>query len=412
MPHRILNILDTSTKMIIDLQKNLVAIPALGPTNGGAGEQDKVAWLVSYLDRFSDITCEVIKAPDDRVPCGFRPSLVIRRPGQKKQTLWLIAHTDVVPTGDLGLWNTDPFTLHVDGDFLYGRGVEDNHQGMVSALLVLEALEEAGVTTDLSLGILLVADEETGNAWGIEYVMREHAHIFQSEDLILIPDFGTEDGASIEIAEKSVLWLKFLVQGQQCHASTPEQGINSLTAASALILGLEKLKNTFDAHDPLFSPPISTFVPTKKEANVPNINTMPGRDVFYLDCRILPCYALDSIEQTILALCADIEQQRSVHISMSVVVKEQAAAPTAPSAPIVTRLTKALEVERGVSARYIGIGGGTVAASFRKRNLPAACWATLLHTAHQPNEHSSITNTLADARVFARLLFDDLLEKV
>jgi hypothetical protein len=38
----------------------------------------------------------------------------------------------------------------------------------------------------------------------------------------------------------------------------------------------------------------------------------------------------------------------------------------------------------------IGIGGGTVAAAFRKRGLPAVCWSTLMHTAHQPNEHSSV----------------------
>ncbi|HCU68145.1 MAG TPA: diaminopimelate aminotransferase, partial [Desulfomicrobium sp.] len=50
--------------------------------------------------------------------------------------------------------------------------------------------------------------------------------------------------------------------------------------------------------------------------------------------------------------------------------------------------------------------GGTVAAAFRKRGLPAVCWSTLLNTAHQPNEHSSIANTIADARVFARLLLD------
>jgi succinyl-diaminopimelate desuccinylase len=46
-----------------------------------------------------------------------------------------------------------------------------------------------------------------------------------------------------------------------------------------------------------------------------------------------------------------------------------------------------------------------VASSFRKRGLPAACWSTLLNTAHQPNECSSMDNTIADARVFAHLLF-------
>lgn len=410
MQHPILDIIDNSRDELIALQNHLVAIPALGPTNDGTGEEKKVAWLSQYLEQFRGVTCEIIRAPDTRVPSGFRPSIVVRRPGAALRTLWFIAHTDVVPTGDLSLWRTDPFALHQEGDLLYGRGVEDNHQGLVSALLTLRALELTGANTDLSLGILMVADEETGNAQGIEYIMREHPQVFHPEDLVLIPDFGTKDGAGIEIAEKSVFWLKFTVQGRQCHASTPDQGVNTLAAASALVLELEKLSAIFNEQDPLFSPPQSTFAPTKKEANVPNINTIPGQDVFYLDCRILPTYSLDQVEKRIRRLCDGIEQQRGVRITVSTVVREQSAPGTLPTSPVVTRLTQALTVERSLQPRCIGIGGGTVASSFRKRGLPAACWSTLLNTAHQPNEHSSITNTIADARVFARLLFDGLLE--
>lgn len=410
MPDSVLKVIATSKEELLTLQSNLVSIPALGPTNDGLGEQQKVHWLHDYVRQFSGLSIEEIKAPDARVPCGYRPSLVIRRPGRKTQTLWLIAHTDVVPTGDLALWTSDPFTLRQDGDLIYGRGVEDNHQGLVSALLTLRALDLTGAQTDLSLGIILAADEETGNEWGMEYILEHHAHIFGDQDLIVVPDYGVPDGTIIELAEKSVLWLKFVVQGQQCHAARPDQGINTLVATSALILELEKLSTIFADHDPLFTPPFSTFVPTKKEANVPNINTVPGRDVFYLDCRILPHYALDDVLGEINIQCAQIEQSRQVQISVSTIMREEAAPQTPSTAPVVTRLTKALAKARGLEARYVGIGGGTIAASFRKRGLPAACWSTLMHTAHQPNEHSSITNTLADARVFAHLLFDALLE--
>ena len=211
----------------------------------------------------------------------------------------------------------------------------------------------------------------------------------------------------IEVAEKSVLWLKFTIHGRQCHASTPEEGINTLTASAALIMELEKLDTIFDTLDPLFTPPRSTFVPTKKEANVPNINTIPGQDVFYLDCRILPVYPLDLIENKVRRICDGIERRRTVTITITPVVREQAAPGTPSDSPVVTRLARILAAERGLSPRIIGIGGGTVAASFRKRGLPAACWSTLLNTAHQPNEHSSIANTIADARVFASLLFHD-----
>lgn len=407
MLNTILEALDQSTDELLLLQSSLVAIPALGPTNGGQGEAAKVASLHQYLAQFSGAQVETVRAADERVPGGFRPSLLVRRPGMNPQTLWLIAHTDVVPTGDLSLWTGDPFVLRQDGDLIFGRGVEDNHQGLVSALLLLRALEKSRANTNLSFGILLVADEETGNALGIEHILQEHPHIFSANDLILIPDFGTKDGAGIEVAEKSVLWLKFTVLGKQCHASTPDQGANTLVACSALILALEELNLVFADADPLFDPPSSTFVPTKKEANVPNINTIPGQDVFYLDCRVLPQYALEKVEETIRAIADRIEAERGVTIHFTPEVSLQAAPGTPADCPAATLLGHALAMERNISPRIIGIGGGTVAAAFRKRSLPAVCWSTLLNTAHQPNEHSSIRNTIADARVFARMLFQD-----
>lgn len=403
----VLELLENSRDELLRLQTDLVAIPALGPTNGGQGEKMKVEYLADHVARFQGVQTETIKAPDENVDCGYRPNLIIRRPGKSPRTLWLIAHTDVVPTGDLSLWQGDPFVLRQEGDLIYGRGVEDNHQGMVSALLLLRALETAQARTDLSLGILLAADEETGNTHGIEYIMRHHPHVFAPDDLIVIPDFGTPDGQAIEVAEKSVLWLRFTVRGKQCHASTPEAGVNSLVGASALILALDRLHTVFDACDPLFDPPISTFAPTKMEANVPNVNTIPGQDVFHLDCRVLPTYPLEDIEREVRTICDEVEFERGVRIAFAPVVTEQAAPATPVDCEAVTRLTAALQKARGLEARVIGIGGGTVAAAFRKRGLSAICWSTLMHTAHQPNEHSSMTATIADARVFAHLLFDD-----
>ncbi len=402
----VLERLEDSRDELLRLQTDLVAIPALGPTNAGQGEKDKAEYLAEYAARFAGVSVQTIMAPDDRVECGYRPSLVITRPGKSSRTLWLIAHTDVVPTGDLSLWQSDPFVLRQEGDLIYGRGVEDNHQGMVSALLLLRALENAGARTDLSLGILLAADEETGNALGIEYIMEHHPEVFAPDDLIVIPDFGTPTGDAIEVAEKSVLWLRFTVRGKQCHASTPEAGINSLVAASTLILALDRLHTLFDESDPLFDPPVSTFAPTKMEANVPNVNTIPGQDVFHLDCRVLPSYALEEIEGATREICDEVEARHGVSITFTPVVREQAAPATPSDCEAATLLQAALRQARGLEARMIGIGGGTVAASFRKRGLPAVCWSTLMHTAHQPNEHASISATIADACVFAHLLFE------
>lgn len=399
--------LESSTQTIIDLQRALVAIPALGPLNGGPGETEKTAYLKSYMRDlgFSDV--HELRAPDPAVPCGYRPNLAAVIPGRDTaKTFWVISHTDIVPPGDRALWDSDPYTLKIDGDILIGRGVEDNHQGVVCSLIVAKALLELQVTPDINYGVLLVADEETGSKYGLDYVVKNHAELFGPNDLFLVPDFGEPTSTMIEIAEKSMLWLKVIVEGKQCHASTPKAGINSLLAAAKLITRIPELHQRFDRQDPLFDPPYSTFEPTKKEANVENINTIPGRDVFYVDCRVMPGYDLEEVLAAIKGFGDEVERECGVSISYEYVQSEQAAEPTPGDSEIVTRLVSRVRAVFGNEPRLQGIGGGTVAAYLRRAGHKAAVWSTLMHNAHQPNERSSISCSIKDAKVMAAMLFN------
>jgi succinyl-diaminopimelate desuccinylase len=399
--------LESSSQTIIDLQRALVAIPALGPLNGGPGETEKTAFLKNYLENMGFAEVRELRAPDPAVPCGYRPNLAAVIPGRNTaKTFWVISHTDIVPPGDLALWDSDPYTLKVDGDILIGRGVEDNHQGIVSSLVVAKALLDLNIVPDMNYGVLLVADEETGSKYGLDYVVQHHSELFGPEDLFLVPDFGEPTSRMIEIAEKSMLWLKVIVEGKQCHASTPKAGINSLVAAAKLITRIPELHQRFDRRDPLFDPPCSTFEPTKKEANVENINTIPGRDVFYVDCRVMPGYDLDEVVTAIKGYGDEVERELGVKISYEYVQSEQAADPTPADSEIVTKLMRCVRAVFGNEPQLQGIGGGTVAAYLRRAGHKAAVWATLMHNAHQPNERSSISCSIKDAKVMAAMLFD------
>jgi succinyl-diaminopimelate desuccinylase len=396
--------LDDQRQTVIDLQRALVAIPALGPDNGGTGEGEKADYLAALLHAMNVPRVLELNAPDQRVPRGSRPNIAALLPGRNTQkTLWIIGHTDVVPSGDLNLWQSDPFTLAVDGDFVVGRGTEDNHQGIVSGLLVMKGLIERKIQPAVNFGLLLVADEETGSRYGLDWVLEHHPELFTPEDLFLIPDFGNPSSDMVEVAEKSMLWLKISVFGKQCHASTPHEGNNSLVAASDLVLRMRSLYQEFDATDELFNPPHSTFEPTKKEANVPNVNTIPGLDVFYLDCRILPGCAVDEVFAAVRRRADETEVGYGVTVEISTVQKEVAAPPTEPESEVVRKVISGIREVYGIEGRPTGIGGGTVAAYLRRRGYRAAVWSTLVHNAHQPNERSSIPKTIDDAKVMAHM---------
>ena len=391
---------------MIDLQRELVLRNAVGPDHDGPGEGEKAAFLADLL-RGWGLKVENYPAPDDRVAGGERPNLVAWVPGKRPEKVWVLSHMDVVPPGDEGLWDSDPYTLRVEGDRLYGRGTEDNHHGIVTSLMAAKALLDLGLTPPRTLALALVSDEETGNDKGLAFLLREHPHLFAPEDLIIVPDAGSLDGTLIEVAEKSILWLRLELEGKQCHASRPELGRNTLRAAAHVIVALEELAREFPLENPLFQPPASTFEPTKKEANVPNINTIPGRDVFYLDCRVLPDYDLARVKEKVRALGEEAARRFEVSLKVEPVQELPSAPPTAADAPVVQALMRAIREVYGREARPQGIGGGTVAAFFRQKGLPAAVWMTVSQTAHQPNEFCLLSNLVGDARVLAHVFLEE-----
>ena len=66
---------------IIEMQRALTAVPALGPQNGGTGEWEKAQVLVSWLEKLGLGPCEHHPAPDPRVPRGERPNVLVTIPG-------------------------------------------------------------------------------------------------------------------------------------------------------------------------------------------------------------------------------------------------------------------------------------------------------------------------------------------
>jgi len=395
----------SQTSAMIELETILNAVKALAPENGGDGEYEKAAVLTEWLKKngFKDI--QRFDAPDKRVKSGVRPSLIVTIPGKKDDfAIWVMAHLDVVPAGELSLWKTDPWKVVEKDGKLYGRGVEDNQQGLVSAAFASLAFIKLGVQPAHTVKLLFMADEEVGSVYGIQYLLKTQ-NLFRKNDVILIPDGGDSKGETIEIAEKDVLWLRIHTVGKQSHGSRPDEGRNACLAACDLALRLHDLENVFSKKDPLFEPPYSTFAPTMSLANVEGINIIPGDDVFCMDCRILPCYKLADVLKEVRRRCDEVEKKYGVKISYETPQAEESPA-TPADAPVVKMLSAAIEKVHGLKARTIGIGGGTVGAYLRSKGYNAAVWSTMDETAHQPNEYCILSNMTADAETLAAMMVE------
>ncbi len=399
---KVLDIVESYRDNMVKTLCDLIELKAIPPEFGGDGEFKKAEYLMRYLDGFDYV--ERFDVEDERVSDGLRPNIVAKINGALEKTIWIIAHLDVVPEGDERLWNTPPFKGVVKDGRIYGRGSEDNGQSVVSSLFAAKSIIDSGLTPKYSFGVVYVADEEAGSNYGIKHLISQN--IFGKEDMFVIPDVGTPKGDMIEIAEKSILWLKFKVYGQQSHASLPA-GVNAARRAMEFILDLDKkLHLKFDAENRLFIPPHSTFEPTKREKNVDNINTIPGLDISYMDCRVIPDYDLDEVLEYVEDIRLFHEMKGNGKIEVEVVQKVSSP-PTPETAVIVERLKKTLETLRGVSPKLYGIGGNTCASFFRKKGFTeTAAWCTADGVAHQANEYCVIDNMVEDAKVFAMLAFD------
>ncbi len=406
---RVAKRIDAYEKDMIALQIALTAIPAIAPENGGDGETEKAQLLLDQLHRRGLRDTEIINAPDPRVSSGKRPNIIVRWPEkQDAPGVWIISHLDIVPPGEIGLWDADPYQAYVKDGRIYGRGVVDNQQDLVASLFAFLACIDEGVTPRRTPGLIFVADEETASSYGLAYLLSHPRNPCRKTDIICVPDSGNEDGTLIEIAEKSILWVRFRILGKQCHGSKPYLGKNAFLAASHLIVSLHRrLHEMFPAADPLFDPPASTFAPTRKDANVPNVNTIPGEDSFYMDCRVLPSYDLAAVKAAMREEAGKIEKEFGVTIEIIPVQEIQAPAATDPEAPVVTALAAAIADVYGVRATPQGIGAGTVAAYLRREGYPAAVWCRTTPAAHQPNEYCLIANMLGNAKVFAHLFLQE-----
>ena len=121
--------------------------------------------------------------------------------GEGEGNAVVMAHLDVVPAGEG--WDTDPYTMVIDDNFAYGRGVADNKGPAIVALHCLRALKDAGVKGNRKLRVIFGSAEEVG--------MTDMPHYFQSEQH---PDMGFTPDASYGICHCEKGLLDFSVHGK------------------------------------------------------------------------------------------------------------------------------------------------------------------------------------------------------
>ncbi|MEU6380105.1 ArgE/DapE family deacylase [Streptomyces sp. NPDC046909] len=217
-------------------------------------------------------------------------------------TLILQGHVDVVPPGDLGAWDGDPFVPRVVGDVVHGRGACDMKAGLVAELAALEAIRAAGVRLRGRVGVHFVVGEEDGGLGAFGTLRRGHRG-----DACVIAE---PTGGTLVTANAGALTFRLAVNGKSAHGSSREQGVSAIDAYLPLhrALTLLETERNRDPHPLMteYAIPYALSVGTLRSgdwaSSVPDLLVAEGR----LGVRLGedPAAARDAFERCVGEVCA------------------------------------------------------------------------------------------------------------
>jgi acetylornithine deacetylase/succinyl-diaminopimelate desuccinylase-like protein len=205
-------------------------------TNPPGNERECIDWVRRLLE---EIGCEVrVVAVDPE-----RPNLVARLEGDgSSPPLLLQGHVDVVAAS--GEWRHPAFAGEQHDGFIWGRGALDMKGGVAMMLAAFMRAKAAERRPPGDVILCLMADEEAGSALGAEFLVREHAELFEGVRYA-IGEFGgfRMDIAGrpfypIMVAEKQVCWTRATMRGRAGHGSMPVAG-GAMGSLGRLLAGLD-----------------------------------------------------------------------------------------------------------------------------------------------------------------------------
>jgi len=275
------------------LLEQLIARPSVTPDDAGCLELigQRLAAAGFALERM------------DSGPDSFRVANLwaVRRGREAEGPVLVFAgHTDVVPTGDLAKWSSDPFVPTVRDGRLYGRGAADMKTSLAAMVVAAEAFVAAHPDHRGSVAFLLTSDEEGPARDGtIVCVERLRARGERLDYCIVGEPTSVERlGDTVKNGRRGSLSGKLRVIGIQGHVAYPQLARNPVHQAAPALAELAVTE--WDAGNAYFPP--TTFQISNIAAGTGVGNVIPGELVVDFNFRFSTESTPDTLRQRVHAL--------------------------------------------------------------------------------------------------------------
>ncbi len=382
----------------VALTQALIRRPSVTPADEGA--MDTLQRVLTDLG----FTCRrmAFEGPSGTGADARIENLYARR-GTASPNLCFAGHTDVVPTGAVEGWSSNPFEAEIRDGILYGRGAVDMKGGIAAWVAavsqVLSAHAEEGGEPAGSLSFLITGDEEGPALHGTKRVVETLMAEGEVIDACVVGEPSSSNllGDMIKIGRRGSLNTWITVHGKQGHVAYPDRAANPAPVLVRLLGELDS--HALDAGYPSF-PPSNLEITTVDIANSA-MNVIPAKATARLNIRFNPAHTGDSLTAWLNRMAGEAQAASGLRIELEHLCSGNAFL-TEPGA-FVEAVQDAVEATTGRRPEA-STTGGTSDARFIRALCPVLEFGLVGQTMHQFDERVPVAELVALSEAYRRII--------
>ena len=369
------------------LTEQLISRPSVTPNDAGCLE------LITEILQPLGFVCELM----DSGPETFRVrNLWAKRAGSSGQTLAFAGHTDVVPTGPLAQWDSDPFTpTHKDGK-LFGRGASDMKTSLAAMVVAVQEFLATNPDPALGIAFLLTSDEEGPALDGTVVVCEKLQARGDAPQFCIVgePTSVQQTGDMIKNGRRGTMSGKLTVKGIQGHIAYPHLADNPIHRLAPVLADLVAIR--WDEGNAFFQP--SSWQVSNIHAGTGASNVIPGDCVVDFNFRFCTESTPESLQQRLTAVL----DQHGLQYELKWTVGGLPFLTTPGT--LVKAIQQAITDETGLTTE-LSTTGGTSDGRFIAKICPQVIeFGPPNATIHKVNEHVALSDIAPLKAIYRRTL--------
>ena len=324
------------------------------------------------------------------------------RRGNQSPLVVFAGHTDVVPTGPLERWNSDPFVPTIVDGKLYGRGAADMKSSIAAFATAAEEFVLAHADHQGSIAMLITSDEEGPATDGTVIVCDALKARGQTPDFCIVGEPTSVDrlGDTIKNGRRGSMSGKLKVQGKQGHIAYPHLARNPIHEANPALNSL--IAEVWDNGNEYF--PATSFQISNIHGGTGASNIIPGEVVIDFNFR----FSTENTVQTLQTRVRDILDAHQLTYTLEWSVSGLPF--LTPKGALSDALSHAIKAETGHETA-LSTTGGTSDGRFIAQICPQVVeFGPINASIHQINEHIDIAELEPLKNIYRRTLEQLLLK--